>query len=152
MKAVHPYLNFDGNTLEVFEFYRSVFGGEFTNVTRYADMGNGMGVPEAERGRIANIGLPLGGGAVLMATDSVSAFPRKLRPGNNFYITLEPESKEEAERVFGQLSEGGVVEMPLQHTEWAESYGSFIDRFGIGWMVNYSGAVEFTAGMPEEAG
>jgi PhnB protein len=150
MKAVHPYLNFPGNAMEAFEFYRSVFGGEFTNVTRFRDMGGEqMGVAEEDLDKIANIGLPIGPNVVLMATDSVSSFPRPLQVGNNSYITLEPETSEEAEQVFAALSEGGRVEMPMQQTEWAESYGHFVDRFGVQWMVSYEGAVEFTAGMTE---
>ena len=143
MKAVHPYLNLPGNTLEAFEFYRSVFGGEFTNVTRFRDMGGGLGVAEADRDRIANIGLMIAPGVCMMATDVVESFPSPVVVGNNVQIMLEAESKEEAERVFAALSDGGRVDMPLQVTEWAELYGSFSDRFGVLWMVNYAGNVQF---------
>lgn len=149
MLSVHPYLNFPGNTEEAFTFYRSVFGGDFTNVTRFSDFGdNRMGVAEADLDKIANIGLPLGPDTVLMATDVVEGFPQELSPGNNFYITLEPNTAGEADRLFESLSNGGRIEMPLQQTEWAEKYGTFVDRFGIQWMVNYTGSVQFP-GAPE---
>lgn len=143
MKVANPYLNFPGNAEEAFNFYRSVFGGEFTNVTRFRDFGhNAMGIPEDDLDLIANIGLPIGPNNVLMATDIVTGW-EPLEPGNNFYIALETDSLDEAESVFGKLSEGGTVEMELQQTEWAEKYGSFRDRFGVRWMVMYTGSVVF---------
>ena len=152
MKAVHPYLNFDGITLEAFEFYRSVFGGEFTNVTRYREMGGvEMGIAEDKLDLIANIGLPLADNVVLMGTDVVPGFGQEHRPGNNVSITLEPDSPEEAERLFSAMSAGGEVEMGLDKTEWAEAFGSFRDRFGVQWMVNYTGSVEFSPAPVEEA-
>lgn len=144
MKVANPYLNFADNTKEAFEFYRSIFGGEFTNVTRFRDMGgNEMGLAEEELDGIANIGLPIGNGNVLMATDTVEAFGKPLNTGNNFYVALEADTAEEAETVFGKLADGGVVEMPLQQVEWAEKYGSLTDRFGVQWMVMYTGDVKF---------
>jgi PhnB protein len=143
MKAAHPYLNFNGNTLDAFTFYRSVFGGEFPAVLRYRDFGgNSMGVPEQDLDKIAHIALPLGQN-MLMGTDAVESMGEPLVQGTNFSITLEPESLEEAERVFDALSEGGRIQMPLSQTEWAEKYGMFTDRFGIQWMVSYEGNVRF---------
>lgn len=143
MKVANPYLNFPGTTEEVFTFYRSVFGGEFTNVTRFRDFGeNPMGIPEDELDRIANIGLPIGPHNVLMATDTVSSWG-PLESGNNFYIALETDTSGEADTLFGKLADGGSVEMELQPTEWAEKYGSLKDRFGVKWMVMYTGNVKF---------
>jgi PhnB protein len=143
MISASPYLNFPGNTEEAFNHYKSVFGGEFTNVTRFRDMGdNSMGVPEGDLDKIANIGLPLGKHTVLMGTDSLAGW-KPLAVGNNFYIALEVESVEQANRLFVSLSEGGQVEMPLQATEWAEKYGCCVDRFGVQWMVMYTGSVQF---------
>lgn len=145
MKAVNPYLNFAGNTEEAFTFYRSVFGGEFLAVIRFKDFDdNPMGVPDNELDKIAHIALPLGQGSVLMGTDVLESWP--LTVGNNFYVTLEPENEEEAERLFDKLSAGGRSEMPLQKTEWAEKYGTCADKFGIQWMVNYTGIVQFPGG------
>jgi PhnB protein len=146
MKAANPYLNFPGNTADAFDFYKSVFGGEFLAVLRFRDFGeNSMGVPETDLDKIAHIALPLGNGHVLMATDTVSSMPKALSMGNNFYITVEPDTAEEADKLFGALSAGGQVEMPLQKTEWAERYGSCVDKFGVQWMVNYTGGVQFPA-------
>ena len=149
MKSANPYLNFPGNTEEAFTFYRSVFGGDFLAVVRFRDFGdNAMGAPESELDRIAHIALPLGETNILMGTDVLGSQGQSLTMGNNFYITLEPESAEEAERLFGSLSGGGRVEMPLQQTEWAEKYGACADRFGVQWMVSYTGSVKFRGGQP----
>jgi PhnB protein len=143
MFTANPYLNFAGNTEEAFTFYRSVFGGEFVDVLRFRDFGgNEMGVPEHELDRIAHIALPLGKDGLLMGTDTLEP----LTVGNNFYITLEADSAAEAERLFAALSAGGRVEMALQKTQWAELYGSCADRFGVQWMIMYTGNVEFTGG------
>lgn len=146
--AVNPYLNFDGNAEEAFRFYRSVFGGEYAVVVRIRDMGGGPpGTPEAELDRIAHIALPFGKDNMLMASDILPSMGHRLTVGNNFYITLAPDSGEEAERLFGALSAGGRVEMPLQPTAWAEKYGVCADRFGVQWMVTYTGSVQFTLGQ-----
>jgi PhnB protein len=146
MKAVNPYLNFPGNTREAFDFYRSVFGGEFLAVLRFRDFGeNTMGIPDEEMDRIAHIALPLGPNNILMATDVVGN-RQELKVGNNSYITIEAESVEEADRLFDGLSAGGRVEMPLQQTQWAEKYGICIDRYGVQWMIDYTGNVRFGNG------
>lgn len=143
MKVANPYLNFPGNTEEVFQFYRSVFGGEFTNVTRFRDMGdNSMGLSEKELDGIANIGLPIGPNNLLMGTDVPRAMGA-VNFGNNFYIALETDTAKECDTVFAKLAEGGKVEMEPQATAWAEKYGSFEDRFGVHWMVMYTGNVQF---------
>jgi PhnB protein len=147
MKAANPYLNFNGNTEEAFNFYRSVFGGEFLGVVRFRDFGgDGMGVPEADLDKIAHIALPLGENNLLMATDTLPSLGQTLNVGTNSYIYLEVDTEEEAERIFTGLSEGGSSEMPLQKTEWAEKYGVCADRFGVQWMVGYTGDVEFKLG------
>ena len=147
MNAVNPYLNFNGNTEEAFNFYRSVFGGEFLGVLRFRDFGeSGMRVPEGDQDKIAHIALPLSKDTVLMGTDALESHGRTLMVGNNVYFNLEAESDEEAERLFNALSAGGRTEMPLQKTEWAEKYGICADKFGVQWMVNYTGKVQFSAG------
>jgi PhnB protein len=144
MKSANPYLNFKGNTEEAFNFYKSVFGGEFVMVMRYRDFpDNEMGVPEADLDRIAHMALPLGPNNMLMATDWLDSFPGEFIAGNNFYVTIEPDSLDEAERLFAALSADGQVGMPLQKTEWAERHGQCTDRFGVQWMLDYSGNVKF---------
>lgn len=142
MKSVNPYLNFNGNTEEAFEFYQSVFGGEL-QITRFKDMADNMGATGEDLDKIANIVLPLSGDTVLMGTDILDSMDQKLTIGNNFSITLEVDSADEAEELFNKLSDGGKIQMPLMETEWAERYGALTDKFGIQWMVNYTGDVDF---------
>lgn len=144
IKAVNPYLNFPGNTEEAFDFYRSVLGGELVGPVRFRDFPNDpMGVPEEELDLIANVGLVLGNGTTLMGNDVIGAWREGFIVGTNSYIHLELDSGEEAERVFDGLSAGGAVEMALTRTEWAEQFGTFRDRFGVQWMVSYTGSVVF---------
>ena len=137
MAAITPYLNFNGNTEEAFNFYKSVFGGEFLAVMRFKDNAECAKVSESDKNRIMHIALPIGNGNILMATDSLESLGQKLTVGNNFYICLSPESKEEAEKLFNGLSADGKIEMPLQDMFWGAYYGSFADKFGVQWMVNY---------------
>lgn len=144
MQAANPYLIFDGTAEEAFEFYKSVFGGDFPVFVRFKDMGGGPpGASPAELERVAHVSLPLGPTNMLMASDSAPSQGHTVTVGNNFYVALSPETAEEAERVFKALSSGGRVEMPLQRTEWAEKHGSCTDRFGVQWMVSYAGSVTF---------
>lgn len=145
MKTAHPYLNFNGNTEEAFNFYRSVFGGEFAAVLRFADFGdNTMGLSDEQLTKIAHIALPLGD-RLLMGTDIVGQMP-PVTMGTNVYVALEPESADEADRLFHALAAGGRVHMEIQRTSWAEKHGSCTDRFGVQWMVDYSGEVVFNGG------
>ncbi|HKI43856.1 MAG TPA: VOC family protein [Balneolales bacterium] len=148
MKSVNPYLNFYGNTKEAFEFYKSVFGGEFLGIIRFEDMPGMPGVDEmseADRNKLMHIALPIGKNNILMGTDVLESFSRPLDFGNNQYINIEADSAEEADQLFDALSEGGKIEMQLQQTPWAEKYGSCVDKFGVQWMVNYTGKVQFSA-------
>jgi PhnB protein len=142
MKSADPYLNFAGNAEEAFNFYRSVFGGDFAMLARFGDYGDGMGVPESERQKVAHVALPLGN-SMLMASDVAGPQSESLKIGNNVYISLTSDNAEEAERVFNSLARGGSTEMPLQQTEWAEKYGICTDKFGIQWMMSYTGNVQF---------
>lgn len=145
MQFVSLYLNFKGNAEEAFEFYRSVFGGEFSGVIRFRDFGdNSMGVQEADLDKIAHISLPLVGDVSLMASDAVGPEAESFNVGNNVYVYLETDSAQEVDRLFAALSDGGDTEMPLQPTEWAEKYGSCVDKYGIRWMFSYTGDVEFS--------
>ena len=143
VQSVNPYLNFPGNTLEAFEFYRSVFGGEFPMVLRFRDFPGNMGAPDAAADRIAHIALPIGQN-VLMGTDVIGDSLAAFKLGTNSYVVVTPDDAAEARRLFDGLSVGGRVEMPLQATEWAEQYGILVDRFGVQWMVSYEGANRFT--------
>ena len=138
MTKLNIYLNFAGNTEEAFGFYKSVFGGEFSAVIRFKDMPmEGVKIPKADEGKIMHVGLPVGND-VLMASDSLESLGQKLVQGNNVYLSVHPESKEEADRIFKALSSGGEIEMPIADQPWGDYWGSFKDKFGVLWMVNYS--------------
>ncbi|HET9026755.1 MAG TPA: VOC family protein [Trueperaceae bacterium] len=139
MRSSDTYLNFDGNTMEAFEFYRSVIGGEFETKLTYAELaGGGWEPPEVDRGRIGHVSLRLSEATVLMGSDVSSNQSGNFVMGNNVYININAESEEEARRLFAGLSAGGKVEIALTTTGWAKLYGSFFDKFGVGWMVNLS--------------
>jgi PhnB protein len=138
MKAVNPYLNFLGKTEEAFNFYRSVFGGEFAVLQRFKDAPMAEQMPPAERNGIMHVALPLPNGSVLMGTDACASMGHKLTMGNNFYIALETDSEAESTVLFDKLSAGGKAEMPPQKMFWGAFFGSCVDRFGVQWMVNYT--------------
>ncbi len=143
IKAASIYLNFPGNTEEVFNFYREVFGGDFLSVIRYSEFGDvAERMTDAERSLIAHIALPLGQ-TMLMASDAIESLGQAVTHGNSCFISVDAETGEEAERIFAALSEGGSVAMSLEKTEWAEKYGICTDRFGIQWMVGFTGEVQF---------
>ena len=135
---VNPYLNFDGNAEEAFLFYKSVFGGEFTSHIKMGDAPDTDKLPEAEKNRTMHISLPLGNDTVLMASDILPSVGHKLNVGNNNYISIHPKSREEADRLFNGLSEGGDIEMPMEDQFWGDYFGSFTDKFGVRWMVNFN--------------
>jgi PhnB protein len=125
--------------MEAFNFYRSVFGGEFTSVVRFKDMPvEGFNIPKADEDKIMHIGLPIGQVDVLMASDSLESLGQKLTQGNNIFVSINPESKAEADRLFTALSAGGTIEMPIADQVWGDYFGSFRDKFGVMWMVNYT--------------
>ena len=139
MFKIHPYLNFAGNAEEAFNFYKSVFGGEFTGLYRFGDMPmEGVTISDEEQSKIMHVSLPLGDGEVLMASDALESMGQKLVQGNNAYISIHPDTREEADRLFNALSAGGTIEMPIEDQMWGDYYGAFKDRFGVQWMVNHS--------------
>jgi PhnB protein len=138
MTKVNSYLNFAGNAEEAFEFYKSVFGGQFTSLVRFKDFPMpGVEIPEKDGDKLMHIGLPISDDEVLMASDALESLGQTLVQGNNVYISVHPTSKEEADRIFYALSQGGDIEMSIADQPWGD-YGSFKDKFGVQWMVNYS--------------
>jgi PhnB protein len=138
MTKLNTYLNFAGNTEEAFNFYRSVFGGEFSSLVRFKDMPMGdVKLSEQDANNIMHIGLPIGQ-EMLMATDALESMGFKLVQGNNSYIMVNTDTKEEADRIFNALSAGGKVEMAMADQPWGDYYGSFWDKYGVGWMVDYT--------------
>jgi PhnB protein len=140
MAKFNVYFNFAGNAEEAFAYYKTVFGGEFSSVVRFKDMPMpGVTLPKEAENKIMHIGLPVGNkGDALMASDSLESLGQKLVQGNNVYISVHPDSKEEADRIFKALAAGGAIEMPIADQPWGDYYGSLKDKFGIMWMVNYS--------------
>lgn len=135
---LNPYLNFDGKAEEALNFYKSVFGGEFRGpIMRVGGAPETENLSEEEKNRVMHIALPIGDD-LLMASDIIPSMGHKLIEGNNNYISLFPESREEADRIFQALSTGGSVEMPMQDQFWGDYFGSFKDKFGVNWMINYS--------------
>lgn len=137
MAKMNPYLNFDGKTEEAFNFYKSVFGGEFLGgIYRMGDA-PGMELTEEEKNRVMHIALPINEHTTLMASDTVCSAGHVLKEGNSVQISLHPDSREEADQLFNGLSAGGNVEMPMEDTFWGAYFGSFQDKFGVHWMINY---------------
>ena len=136
MASANPYLNFPGTCMEAFDFYKSVFGGEYTNVSKFSDM-PAEGGQESPPDGIMHISLPYGE-SMLMGSD-VPPGMGTVTPGNTCYVCLSPDSPEEARRVFDGLSAGGDVEMPFDLQFWGDYFGSFTDRYGIRWMVDVAG-------------
>jgi len=134
---MNPYLNFDGTAEEAFNFYKSVFGGEFLAIHKMADMPGGDQIPENEKNRVMHIALPINEHTVLMASDIMPSAGHKLAVGNNVYVSLHPQSREEADHLFNGLSAGGVVEMAMADMFWGAYFGSFKDKYGILWMINF---------------
>lgn len=143
MARVSTYLNFPRGTEEVFNFYKSVFGGEFEGgINRFSDIPPSDGTPplaEADKDLVMHVALPILGGAHwLMGTDAPESMGFKVNFGNNVYINLEPDTRAETLRLFEALSAGGKVEMELQDMFWGAYYGSCTDQYGVQWMFNCS--------------
>jgi len=144
MATLNPYLNFDGKTEEAFNFYESVLGGEFMGgIMRYKDMPDGNNLSREDQNKVMHVALPVGKDTFLMGTDTIDSLGgQKLVVGNNCQILIAPESREEADRIFNELSKGGKVELPMQDMFWGAYYGAFADKFGVNWMVHFATAQE----------
>ena len=139
MKTISPWINFNGNAEEAFTFYNSVFGGEFTKVTRFKDIASEQfPMAKSEENKIMHIALPIGKCNALMANDVPEAMGRTNENENRSKIVINADSKEEAEKLFNGLSAGGQVEMPIGDTPWGTYFGMFRDKYGIEWMVDYT--------------
>ena len=137
MPTINPYLTFDGNTEEVFNFYKNALGNEFTTFQRFGDAPSDQRLSEEEGKRVMHVALPIGANAVLMGSDTSPNHGQSVTMGNNITISLGADSKEEATKLFDALSAGGKVTMPMADTFWGAYFGMFTDKFGINWMVNY---------------
>lgn len=141
MTTVNIYLNFNGNCEEAFNFYRSVLGGEFPYIGRFKDMPPQEGMPPLPKemeDKIMHVSLPVSKETSLMGSDTGGEWASTFQQGNNFSISISTDSKEEADRLFNGLSDGGQVTMPMNNTFWGDYFGMFTDKFGINWMVSFN--------------
>ena len=134
--TLSTYLNFDGNCQEAFDFYRSVFGGDFAIFQTFRNMpSNDMGVAEDQLDKVMHVSFPIGD-SVLMGSDAPSGFGPPHNAGNNFSLSMNTGSREESDSLMAKLSEGGQVTMPLADMFWGAYFGACTDRFGINWQIN----------------
>jgi len=140
MATVSTYLNFPRRTEEAFNYYKSIFGGEFKGgIMRFGDMPpmEGMpALPDVDKQLVVHIELPILGGHILMGTDAPESMGFSLNFGNNMHIQLSPDTRKEADRLFSALSADGSVTMPIQDMFWGAYFGSTTDKYGVQWMVN----------------
>jgi PhnB protein len=137
MALINPHINFNGNAEEAFNFYKSVFGGEFTMIIRFKDMSSPeVPISENEANKVMHIALPIGKNT-LMGND-VPEFMGKVNENENrSKISISAESKEEADKLFNGLSVGGNIEVPIDDSPWGSYFGMFRDKYGIEWMVDF---------------
>lgn len=140
MATIDPYINFNGNAEEAFTFYKSVFGGEFESIVRFKDIASSdFPVPENEADKIMRIVLPIGANK-LIANDVPETLGSVSENENRSKISVSAESREEADRIFAGLSEGGAIEMPMDISPWGTYFGMFRDKYGIEWTVECGAA------------
>jgi PhnB protein len=132
---INPYLNFQGNTEEAFNFYKSVFGGEFEGLTRFKEGPANPKLTPEDLNKIMHIALKIGD-STLMGTDCLISADQQVKFGNSVSMCINPPTKEDADRIFAALSAGGVVEMPLQEMFWGDYFASFTDKYGMLWMIS----------------
>ncbi|HET8864842.1 MAG TPA: VOC family protein [Gracilimonas sp.] len=139
MPTINPYLNFQGNTEEAFNFYRSIFGGDFIGgISRFKDAPEGDELPENEQNKVMHIGLAFGENNLIMATDALESMNQKVKPGNNIYLCISADSKQQADDFFKGLSAGGETEMDMQDMFWGDYFGMCTDKFDVKWMVSFN--------------
>jgi len=141
MARTSTYLNFPRQTEEAFNFYKSIFGGDFNGgIHRFSEVPPQEGMPplpEGDKNLVMHVELNITGGHALMGTDAPESMGFTVNMGNNVHISLEPDTKDETKRLFDVLSNGGKVTMELQDMFWGAYYGSCTDKYGVQWMVNF---------------
>ncbi len=138
MRAINPWINFNGNAEEAFTFYKSVFGGEFSRIVRFKDISSPeFQVPDKEANKIMHIAFPIGKNNVLMANDVPEFMGRTNENENRSKILVSAESREEADKIFNGLSAGGNIEGPIGDSPWGSYAGMFRDKYGIEWIIEF---------------
>jgi len=147
MATINAYINFEGNCEEAFNYYKGVFGVEFSMLNRFSEMPpqEGMELSEADMNKIMHVSMPISKETMLMGSDVGGEWAQGLQFGNNITLSITAESKEEADDFFNKLSEGGKVTMPMDMTFWGSYFGMCSDKFNINWMISFGEA-------PKEAG
>jgi PhnB protein len=141
MTTIHPWINFNGNAEEAFTFYKSVFGGEFTKIVRFKDIASAeFPVSDVDAEKIMLISLPIGKGSMLMGNDVPSFMGKVNENENRSKILVTTETKEEADEIFNGLSAGGNVDGPIGESMWGTYAGTFRDKYGIEWIVEFPSA------------
>lgn len=133
---MNPYLNFAGNAEEAFNFYKAVFGGEFSMIQRFKETPDASKFPSEVQDKLMHVALRIGD-STLMATDSLESMGQKLAVGNNFSLSLSVGSDAEADQLLAKLSQGGKIDMPLEKVFWGSYFGMLTDKFGIQWMISH---------------
>lgn len=138
MISINPHINFNGNAEEAFTFYKSVFGGEFAKIIRFKDISSPeFPVAENDKNKLMHIALPIGKN-ILMANDVPERMGRVNENENRSKILISVESREQADKLFNGLSEGGNIEVPIAESPWGSYFGMFRDKFGIEWMISFT--------------
>jgi PhnB protein len=141
MTTIHPWINFNGNAEEAFTFYKSVFGGEFTKIVRFKDIASAeFPVSDVDAEKIMLISLPIGKGSMLMGNDVPSFMGKVNENENRSKILVTTETKEEADEIFNGLSAGGHVDGPIGESMWGTYAGTFRDKYGIEWIIEFPSA------------
>lgn len=137
---IHPYLNFVDKTEEAFRFYEKALGGRLTEIHRFGSMPpqGGVELTPEQKHLVLHVGLELPDGQMIMASDTIAGMGPERVEGNNISISVHPDSRQEADRIFSALAQDGTITMPIAQQFWGDYFGSLTDRFGINWMVNYS--------------
>ena len=139
MATINPYIHFNGNAEEAFTFYKSVFGGDFAMIARLKDLSNSEHpIAENEANKIMHIALPIGKTSILMGSDTPEFMGKHNENETRSKISINAESKEEADKLFNGLSAGGKIEMPIADSPWGSYFGMFRDKYGIEWMVSFN--------------
>ncbi|MGI0105579.1 VOC family protein [Salinimicrobium sp. WS361] len=140
MEKLNPYLTFPGNCEEAFNFYKSVFGGEFSYIGRFRDIPSeeGLSIPEDRMNKIMHIVLPLGEKCTLMGSDCDDGWCPEVEVGNNVSLSINTESREKADQLFENLCREGKITMQIGDVFWGSYYGMCTDKFGVTWIINYS--------------
>ncbi len=137
---IHPYINFGDKTEEALRFYEKALGGKLTEIHRFGSMPpqEGFELTPEQKSLVMHAGVELPDGQMIMASDMIAGMGPTRVEGNNISISVHPNSKQEADRIFKALAQGGTITMPIADQFWGDYFGSLTDRFGINWMVNYS--------------